>query len=693
MKKLYTIMLMLAFATGIVANAALSDVQTLWVKEVKNSADNSKQTTQGGNMALDAEGNLLVVGQAGSTTVDEVISFGDEDVAIGVNYAGNGANQGLLAMKLSTDGSVLWTLSQTSGEVANNAAKIASTADGGAVIMCSARHSEGFLTDAIAFVDNTGNETVIDYSVGNERSYCGLVIKVNGEGAVQWVKTITANTEASAEQYPKWTANSRHIGEGLKINGLAVDNAGNIYIGGNMVATVTIDDVAIEPHNIATWNGKTSDAGNLFVIKLDAEGNYVKHLLTTGVSTTEAVQQLKTIGNDIYMFALAKGVAAGEFALGNETFATTNNYQSPLVAKLDANLDVTWAKFYESTVSGSAWQMPTLEVYGDKLYLAGSAKFGITIGDNSYANSASNHAREPWLLQLDANSGNALACIVAPRNQHGFYGVYEGVDGNLYVAERGLTPANANWTNKGEITCIDPATLTEGESVEYCNWTSDGQSLLVSGTTAYLMFRHGNQSKDVTFVGSNEVFNSAAFRWTQLALQMPEEAGVVSAINLENDPSQTLVIEKGGDTYQLNASVVPATAANTALIYTSSDEGVVKVDQNGLLTADKHGEWYAAPARARRAPAAETAVITVTSASNPNVKTSFTVRVDNPTAVTDLDQDETDVVVSGNTITAATQAVDVFNPLGQCVARVGAGESVSLPAGIYIVQGKKFILR
>lgn len=56
MKKLYTIMLMLAFATGIVANAALSDVQTLWVKEVKNSADNSKQTTQGGNMALDAEG-------------------------------------------------------------------------------------------------------------------------------------------------------------------------------------------------------------------------------------------------------------------------------------------------------------------------------------------------------------------------------------------------------------------------------------------------------------------------------------------------------------------------------------------------------------------------------------------------------------------------------------------------------------
>ena len=695
MKKIFTLSFALVASAAMISAQSLSDATTLWVKEVSNSVSASSHTTQGGSMALAADGDLLLVGQAGSTGADQDILFGDAQVAAGTpGYSGNSANQALVAMKISTDGDVRWALQQATGEISSNEDRIVATPDGGALIFTSMRHTDGN-TDPIVITDGAGNDHNVDWDmVDGTRCYVAIVIKVDAQGAIEWTRLLEPRTDVDAAVYPKWSQSARVNTQGVKAYAIDVDNSGNIYVGGNMCADLTVDGVTIPCHNVSTWNGNAqSTVGNLFVIKLDAEGNYVSHLTTGGAAAQESVRQLKVVGNSVYMAAWVGGIAGSEFTLDGNSFTPASANQSWLIARLDTDLNVDWATFHESTVSGSAWQEPTLTVIGGNIYVSGTAKYGINVNGTAYANSAAKNAREPWLIRFDTTTGAATGCLVLPSNQNSFYGVYEGVDGNLYVAQRGLTPANANWSSSGLINKIDQASLQVLDNMEYCDFTSSGQAMIASGNNVYLMYRHGAKNVDVTFPGTDVTFNSTEFRWVQQALQMPDEAGTVTGIDLgELAPGQTLVLDLGGDTYQLNASVLPATAVNQALIYSSSNEDVVTIDDNGLITAGTHGTWNGSPAR--RVPAAESATITVTSASNPDVKQSVTVRVDNPTAVTDVRGDEGSVSVNGNAVAATgNKVVEVYNTLGQRVAIINGGQSVTLPAGIYVAAGRKLIVR
>ncbi len=75
-----------------------------------------------------------------------------------------------------------------------------------------------------------------------------------------------------------------------------------------------------------------------------------------------------------------------------------------------------------------------------------------------------------------------------------------------------------------------------------------------------------------------------------------------------------------GKTYQLNAEVTPSYAANTKLIYVSSKPEIASISAKGLITAHKKG----------------TVIITVKSAEDESIQTSFTLRVDTikPTKLT-----------------------------------------------------------
>ena len=95
----------------------------------------------------------------------------------------------------------------------------------------------------------------------------------------------------------------------------------------------------------------------------------------------------------------------------------------------------------------------------------------------------------------------------------------------------------------------------------------------------------------------------------------------VSGITLSKEAVE---IVKGAD-LQLTATVAPENASDKALTWTSSNEKVATVDQNGKVTAVEGGE----------------AVITVASVSNPEVKAECKVTVTVPVAgLTLLDEDE-----------------------------------------------------
>ena len=614
----------LASASMLASAQSLGGTQTLWAKFVKNTQNEQALTSQGNQMVLAQDGGLYCIGNIGSTTAEQMTVLTDgtnaTNLAQGIDYSGNGANQGLLIMKLSADGELVWTVAQTNGEAAVNENWVAATADGGLVALVNLRHTEGHLGDNITIKDAKGNNFDYEWTV-EARSFRSFIIKIDADGGIEWTREIEANATADEATYPAWSQTSRNIGQGIKTYALDIDNEGNIYVGGLMCATLTTDGVTIPVHNVASWNGNAqTTVGNMFVIKFDQDGNYVKHLVSEGEATQENVRALKVVGNKLYMAAWIAGVAGTEFSIGGKSVIPATVNGSWALAELDTNLNVNWLQFYESTISGSAWQMPTMTIAGDHIYLMGTAKYGYTIGETNYTNTPANKARQSWLMQFDRSNGNATAAtVLATGNmqmQHGFFGGYEGTDGNFYAIERGLTPS-ASFGSEMILYKFNQETLEIDDNVQLAQGSCDGQSLVTDGTKVYVMNRFGNKNEAISFYNSEITFSSLSFVWGQSAYEVP--VGAVKSLTIEGNSEINL--EKG-KSIDLVASLIPEDPANSEIIWSSSNEEAVTVDENGKITAVNDQK-----------AGGDNAIITATSASNPSVKASVKVNVTNVTAI------------------------------------------------------------
>ncbi len=614
----------LASASMLASAQSLGGTQTLWAKFVKNTQNEQALTSQGNQMVLAQDGGLYCIGNIGSTTAEQMTVLTDgtnaTNLAQGIDYSGNGANQGLLIMKLSADGELVWTVAQTNGEAAVNENWVAATADGGLVALVNMRHTEGHLGDNITIKDAKGNNFDYEWTV-EARSFRSFIIKIDADGGIEWTREIEANATADEATYPAWSQTSRNIGQGIKTYALDIDNEGNIYVGGLMCATLTTDGVTIPVHNVASWNGNAqTTVGNMFVIKFDQDGNYVKHLVSEGEATQENVRALKVVGNKLYMAAWIAGVAGTEFSIGGKSVTPATVNGSWALAELDTNLNVNWLQFYESTISGSAWQMPTMTIAGDHIYLMGTAKYGYTIGETNYTNTPANKARQSWLMQFDRSNGNATAAtVLATGNmqmQHGFFGGYEGTDGNFYAIERGLTPS-ASFGSEMILYKFNQETLEIDDNVQLALGSCDGQSLVTDGTKVYVMNRFGNKNEAISFYNSEITFSSLSFVWGQSAYEVP--VGAVQSLTIEGNSEINL--EKG-KSIDLVASLIPEDPANSEIIWSSSNEEAVTVDENGKITAVNDQK-----------AGGDNAIITATSASNPSVKASVKVNVTNVTAI------------------------------------------------------------
>ena len=261
-----------------------------------------------------------------------------------------------------------------------------------------------------------------------------------------------------------------------------------------------------------------------------------------------------------------------------------------------------------------------MTIAGDHIYLMGTAKYGYTIGETNYTNTPANKARQSWLMQFDRSNGNATAATVlatgAMQMQHGFFGGYEGTDGNFYAIERGLTPS-ASFGSEMILYKFNQETLEIDDNVQLALGSCDGQSLVTDGTKVYVMNRFGNKNEAISFYNSEITFSSLSFVWGQSAYEVP--VGAVKSLTIEGNSEINL--EKG-KSIDLVASLIPEDPANSEIIWSSSNEEAVTVDENGKITAVNDQK-----------AGGDNAIITATSASNPSVKASVKVNVTNVTAI------------------------------------------------------------
>ena len=679
MKKFYSFCASLLVASTMVAGAqALSDTQTLWGNVFKNSnISGTSPTSAGYGLVSTTDGNVVTLGNVGSKSDAESLLWGDEVMGAGTQYGGNSCNLTLNITKVNADnGQLVWNVYSTAGEMGESA--IAATADGGVVAFLGLRHSEGYLGNGIHILDTKG----VDHEVAGaveERSYVPVVLKLDADGAVEWLKVIEVNTTADAETYPGWTESSRHIAQGVYTYAIEVDNAGNIFLGGGMNAAMTIDNVTIAPHNVSDWTGKTqssSNRKNLFIVKLDSEGNYVKHIVTGGEATKEDVRMLKLVGNKLYVLALITGKAGSTFWLGEEQATASSTLESIATACLDTDLNVDWFRFYESTLTGSAMQMPTIAAISGKLYVMGTAKMGVKVGDKEFKTA---NARDPWLMQVDASNGDILNVLTYKDNQHGFFGAYQGVDGNIYAIERGLGSLNPNANNlynnqDMNLHQIDPEALTSLSHAALITKATDGYGIVAAGNKLYTFNRMANGNKAVNYINSSLTFTSSAFLSQLSAFQMPDAMGTVESVAIEGDNNITL----GTEPVQLTATLLPAAMTADDIIWTSSNEEYVTVSDNGLITGVPQ-QQAAAGAPAKGTPRVHSAVVTATSAANPAIKASVNVTLDR-------------TVTAVKEVKAAEAATGNVYTIDGRLLRNGT-DVTGLPAGLYIVGGKKVLVK
>ncbi|MBR5101633.1 MAG: Ig-like domain-containing protein, partial [Muribaculaceae bacterium] len=98
-----------------------------------------------------------------------------------------------------------------------------------------------------------------------------------------------------------------------------------------------------------------------------------------------------------------------------------------------------------------------------------------------------------------------------------------------------------------------------------------------------------------------------------------------------------VTLDLGGDTYQIVVLFTPENATNKNLVFESTDENVVTVDADGLVTAVKSGTWETV----QRAPALNAvepahATVNIASEDNPNATAAINFTVTNPTGVKNI---------------------------------------------------------
>lgn len=158
-----------------------------------------------------------------------------------------------------------------------------------------------------------------------------FVAKVNANGDLVWAKTMVgSDVDASSD--------------GM---GIAVDAAGNVYIGGNFEGTVDFDPGAAT-HNLTALvvNGEN----DIFISKLDANGDFL-WAKSIGDINHQTLSGLKVdAAGNVYFTGLFNGTVDFDPGPGTAVLTAAGG-PNMCVGKLDSNGDFIWAKQIGATTT------------------------------------------------------------------------------------------------------------------------------------------------------------------------------------------------------------------------------------------------------------------------------------------------------------------------------------------------------
>ena len=433
--------------------------------------------------------------------------------------------------KIDVEGNMDWRVYTENAEVSSNESWVAGTPDG-VVAFFNIRHANSMGDKDIVFVDGNDNRYTYNWTLGEasaSRYFTGIVMKVLNDGTLDWFKPIVMNHDGQ----PNATTYKDITSQGIYCYAVDVDAQGNIYVGGNMRTTMTIangdDNVVIEPHNVDGWDGDSQKSvGNLFILKLDGNGNYLGHIVTGGQAKYESIRGIKVGNNNLYFFGLLTGnEEQGTVTLGGKEITTLNANGGIITGCIDTDLqNAKWLSYFNNTKTGGVLQTPGLRVYNNRMWIMGKTNMqGLQAGEKVLS---AEHTRDAMLLKLDASSGELVDGHMKLTNQAGYFDCFEDEDGYVYVAGHVLVKPVT-------LEKFDISNLDEPENTwELANNSSDTQGIAINNDgILYAMFR---SNAALTFINSDvTIAKPSKYSCVVSAFQMPvkELPTAISSVNAE----------------------------------------------------------------------------------------------------------------------------------------------------------------
>lgn len=140
------------------------------------------------------------------------------------------------------------------------------------------------------------------------------------------------------------------------------------------------------------------------------------------------------------------------------------------------------------------------------------------------------------------------------------------------------------WRSKGTFSIPSTTHNTQDNSTD-----ANGQSLVFTGiSTAAKSTKTGKPFKAVNVDTSVNPVDADTFLGTVQTPDTVQAATTYGVVGVGVSPSSDII--EVGDTLELNATVYPINATNKAVTWSTSDDSVATVDENGVVTAVGEGE-------------------------------------------------------------------------------------------------------
>ena len=258
------------------------------------------------------------------------VNFGSQEkVAFGAPNKATSGNDNLLLTKVNADGTAAWHVYSKQGRVAN--ASAATTSDGGVVVAAvtsftafNAKEATDIPANSILdIVDADNHTTTIEKAFAGSAVYDIVVLKISTDGHLDWFKHFAADDASSL------TAK------------IAVDNADNIYIGGQHAKTLSFGENAVAARS----------AKSLYLVKLDNAGNFVKSFDISGTDAEDYIDAVTFADGKIFVAGRVKAKAEGNtIAFADITLAPTT-FDDVFAAAFSTDLVPVWASIANSVAA------------------------------------------------------------------------------------------------------------------------------------------------------------------------------------------------------------------------------------------------------------------------------------------------------------------------------------------------------